>query len=98
MIFNKNWHITIEINTLAFQIISPFSKKNSCLKNFRSLSHNYKRRIWIAISFYVPSLYHTAANRNANALDFGEPKKNKYAEPMQFAGLFGTRVMQIIPQ
>ena len=39
-----------------------------------------------------------AAKRNACTLDFGEPKKNKHAEAMQFAGIFGTSVMQIIPQ
>ena len=33
----------------------------------------------------------TAAKRNACSLDFGEPKKNKDTETMQFAGIFGTR-------
>ena len=41
--------------------------------------------------------FDTAAKCNACTLDFGEPKKNKHAKMMQFAGIFGTSAMQIIP-
>ena len=34
----------------------------------------------------IDHLSYTSAKRNVYALDFGEPKKNKHAETMQFAG------------
>ena len=67
--------ILLESTFLIFKSVSFFFSK-SCILNFlRSECYNFSERRNLG----------TAAKRNACALDFWEPKKNKHDQTIQFA-------------